>query len=303
MCMVIMKADYKKNRAFTLIELLVVIAIIAILAALLLPALAKAKENATGIACMNNNKQIMLAWSMFATDHEDRIPYASAYKSEPTWRFAWAVGNIHTDTVDGSLNFVTEGIIKEYVGNSKDVFKCPADKGMVIDAGTGQTIYKDRSYSMNIFMGGWSGWPFAMDTRWTTYRKIEEIRNPSNKWVLLDMRGESINAGNFRVDMGGYPGDGSKYGFMQDWPGVYHNNATNFSFADGHCDKQRWSDKRTLVPPDPIPYGKVSSRGNLDIAWMQERTTDEDPVKRSYVSGPMGTSKYANWPYYGYWPD
>jgi len=84
---------------------------------------------------------------------------------------------------------------------------------------------------------------------------------------------------------------------------VYHNNATNFSFADGHCDKQRWLDKRTLVPPDPIPYGKVSSRGNLDIAWMQERTTDEDPVKRSYVSGPMGTSKYANWSYYGYWPD
>ena len=131
-----------------MIELLV---IIAILAALLLPALAKAKENATGIACMNNNKQIMLAWSMFATD--------------PTWRFAWAVGNIQTDTVDGSLNFITEGVIKEYVGNSKDVFKCPADKGMVIDAGTGQTIYKDRSYSMNIFMGGWSGWPFAMDTR------------------------------------------------------------------------------------------------------------------------------------------
>jgi prepilin-type processing-associated H-X9-DG protein len=117
------------------------------------------------------------------------------------------------------------------------------------------------------------------------------------------MRGESINAGNFRVDMGGYPGDGSKYGFMQDWPGVYHNNATNFSFADGHCDKQRWLDKRTLVPPDPIPYGKVSSRHNLDIAWMQERTTDEDPVKRSYVSGPMGTSKYAQWPHYGYWPD
>ncbi|SVE00368.1 uncharacterized protein METZ01_LOCUS453222, partial [marine metagenome] len=247
-----------------LIELLVVIAIIAILAALLLPALGKAKENATGIACMNNNKQIMLAWSLFASDHEDRIPYASAWPWESTANFAWAVGVLRLTGVNEEESYVTEGIIKKYVGNSKEVFKCPADKAIITN-NRGQKIYRDRSYSMNIFMGGWSGWPFSEDRRWTTYRKIEEIRNPSNRWVLLDMRGESINAGNYRVDMAGYPGDGSKYCFQQDWPGVYHNNATNFSFADGHCDKQRWLDTRTLVPPVPIPGGRVSSRGNLDI--------------------------------------
>ena len=297
-----MRVRHRINKAFTLIELLVVIAIIAILAALLLPALAKAKENATGIACMNNNKQIMLAWSLFASDHEDRIPYASAYKSEPTWPFAWAVGVLRQTGLNEDLSFVTEGSIKKYVGNSKDVFKCPADKAIITN-NRGQKIYRDRSYSMNIFMGGWSGWPFSEDRRWTTYRKIEEIRNPSNRWVLLDMRGESINAGNYRVDMAGYPGDENQYCFRQDWPGVYHNNATNFSFADGHCDKQRWLDKRTLVPPIPIPGGRVGSRGNLDIAWMQERTTEKDPVTRTYVSsGPTG-AKYANWPYYGYWPD
>jgi len=297
-----MQVMFKKNKAFTLIELLVVIAIIAILAALLLPALAKAKENATGIACMNNNKQIMLAWSLFASDNEDRIPYASAYKSEPSWNFAWAVGVLRQTGVNQDLSFVTEGVLKKYLGFSKDVFKCPADKAIITD-NKGNHIYRDRSYSMNIFMGGWSGWPFSEDRRWTTYRKLEEIRNPSNRWVLLDMRGESINAGNYRVDMAGYPGDESKYCFQQDWPGVYHNNATNFSFADGHSDKQRWLDNRTLVPPIPIPGGKVSSRGNLDIAWMQERTTEKDPVTRNYVGGGPTGAKYANWPYYGYWPD
>jgi prepilin-type processing-associated H-X9-DG protein len=251
---------------------------------------------------MNNNKQIMLAWSLFASDHEDRIPYASAYKSEPTWPFAWAVGVLRLTGVNEDLSFVTEGSIKKYVGNSKDVFKCPADKAIITN-NRGQNIYRDRSYSMNIFMGGWSGWPFGVDTQWTTYRKIEEIGNPSEKWILLDMRGESINAGNYRVDMAGYPGDESKYGFQQDWPGVYHNNATNFSFADGHCDKQRWLDKRTLVPPVPIPGGRVSSRGNLDIAWMQERTTEKDPVTRSYVGGSPTGARYPNWPHHGYWPD
>ena len=63
-----------------------------------------------------------------------------------------------------------------------------------------------------------------------------------------------------------------------------------------------WLDKRTLIPPVPIPGGRVSSRGNLDIAWMQERTTELDPVRRSYVS-MGGLSKYPNWPHHGYWPD
>ena len=95
-------------RAFTLIELLVVIAIIAILAALLLPALAKAKQTATGAACLNNNKQLMTAWKMFATDNEGRIPYASAYYQEPTMNFSWAIGG---SPINSSQNYITKGVI------------------------------------------------------------------------------------------------------------------------------------------------------------------------------------------------
>ena len=132
---------------------------------------------------------------------------------------------------------------------------------------------------------------------------MSDIKYPSKRWVLLDMRGESINAGNYRVDMAGFRENSNKYQFRQDWPGVYHNNATMFSYADGHADKQRWYDPRTLNPPDPIPYTAVTSRGNKDIAWMQERTTEKDSVIRRYVTGPAGTMKFAAWPHHGYWPD
>ena len=146
----------KMKRAFTLIELLVVIAIIAILAALLLPALGKAKQTAHGIACMNNNRQLMLAWNLFATDNEGRIPYASAYYQEPTVRFSWAVGTVNNPTFNAEQNYISKGVIYKYVGNSDDVFRCPADTSTVKN-NKGNLVKRERSYSMNIFMGGWSG--------------------------------------------------------------------------------------------------------------------------------------------------
>ena len=103
--------EAKGKSAFTLIELLLLIYIIAFLPALLLPALAKAKQTAAGIACMNNNRQLMVAWNMFATDNDGRIPYASAYYQEPTVRFSWAVGTINNPTLNASENYITKGVL------------------------------------------------------------------------------------------------------------------------------------------------------------------------------------------------
>ena len=242
-----------------------------------------------------------MSWRLFSEDFDDRLPYASAWRSEPTWRNTWAVGSLGP-VVDNKQTFITQSVLVPYMGGSTASFKCPADKEIIQDT-RGRDIYRDRSYSMNIFVGGWSGWCFSDDTNWNTYRKMSDIKYPSKRWVLLDMRGESINAGNYRVDMAGFRENSNKYQFRQDWPGVYHNNATIFSYADGHADKQRWYDPRTLNPPDPIPYTAVTSRGNKDIAWMQERTTEKDSVIRRYVTGPAGTMKFAAWPHHGYWPD
>ena len=297
--------EAKGKRAFTLIELLVVIAIIAILAALLLPALAKAKQTATGIACMNNNRQLMVAWNMFATDNDGRIPYASAYYQEPTVRFSWAVGTVNNPTFNASENYITKGVIYKYVGNSDDVFRCPADTSMVKD-NTGRLVKRERSYSMNIFMGGWSGWAFWGDQQWQVYHTLEDIGNPSERFVLLDMRPNSINAGNYRVDMSGWPDKPNLHRFWQDYPGVYHNDATMFSFADGHCDKRRWLDDRTKNPPEDgagnIPNRKISTPNNRDVHWMQERTTRREVPQRKYIGPAYAyTAKLAGHPYWGYW--
>ena len=293
----------KTKRAFTLIELLVVIAIIAILAALLLPALGKAKQTATGIVCMNNNRQLMLAWNLFATDNEGRIPYASAYYQEPTAKFSWAVGGA---PVNSSENYISKGVIYKYAGNSDDVFRCPADTSMVKGA-NGNLVKRDRSYSMNIFMGGWSGWAFWGDQQWEVYHALDDIEDPSGRFVLLDMRPNSINAGNYRVDMSGWPNQPQLHRFWQDYPGVYHIDATMFSFADGHCEKRRWQDERTKNPPEDaagnIPNRKISTPNNKDVYWMQERTTRKENPQKEYTGPAYAyTAKLAGHRYWGYWP-
>jgi prepilin-type N-terminal cleavage/methylation domain-containing protein len=275
---------------FTLIELLVVIAIIAILAAMLLPALNKGKLKAYGVGCMNSHRQLMLAWKMYADDNSDLLLYASAIwphtAKDPD---VWVTGWMNRDPNNRSNWDINEDIANSplwsYSGKAPSIWKCPADHS-TITLPSGEKKPRVRSMSMNVWVGGFRGMDQGLSGsadgwamgggRWRVYLKTTDMTDPgpSKTFVLLDMREDSIDIGNFATDMRGWPDHPEQTGFY-DLPGNYHHLANGFSFADGHAEIHRWRHPDTMPPlrRSGTVHDTYLSPNNPDVRWLQEHST------------------------------
>ena len=257
---------------FTLIELLVVIAIIAILAAMLLPALGKARVKAQSVQCMNNLRQVMFAWRLYTDDNQGRLPFNTVFETDLTrsWCTGWLQYMVGTPDNTNRLLF-TKALMGMYLSGEANIFKCPGDRTV----NPPRSEPRVRSISMNAFFGGfWDGtsWPEieARKGTWREYRKMDQVDQPANRWVFTD-ECPTLNDG-FLVHL--MPIGTTVLplnGAMNDCPASYHAGSGALAFADGHSEIHKWKDLSTLRRTAQ-PLSPTGSSPN-DYVWLAGRTT------------------------------
>lgn len=266
---------------FTLIELLVVIAIIAILAAMLLPALSRAKQKALRVQCLSNQKQLTYAWLLYSGDFNDNLAVNANNVAINGGTVGWVDDVLSWDLPPSpsnpqnyDLSLLANALLAPYCAKAVAIYKCPGD---IYPAAKGPRV---RSISMNGQMNGYTGSDangatvlnqYGSGQNYTVFHKQSDITTPPpvSAWVFIDEHPDSINDALFHVDM--KAGDN----VWSDWPASNHGSSGALSFADGHAEAHKWTDP--AIANHPVNHTTHSAlpatAPYTDLQWLQQRTT------------------------------
>ena len=301
LCSVLRQVRDRDRRAFTLTELLVVLVTLGILATLLLPALANNQPGSTkAFQCLNNMRQLGLAWLLYSHDNHDRLVTNADGNNTPVATRNWicpAVGGSpitldwttspkNTNTVyliidQNVLGVRCTALMGNYVGKSIKIFLCPADNNLsTIQRALGWQN-RIRSCAMNGAMGDGSKW-FAPGNggNWPAFynaKKLTDMHNPgpANCWVIMDENPNSDDDTTFYVNPAAANGTGTSF---EELPGSMHGNAAGMVYADGHSDLHKWTGSVTTQAFDPTLWGYLQNVGGLDpasqndLTWLAQHT-------------------------------
>jgi prepilin-type N-terminal cleavage/methylation domain-containing protein len=287
---------YSKDRrairpalAFTLIELLVVIAIIAILAAMLLPTLAHAKTSAQITSCLNNNRQLVLAWTMYSHDNADRLAVNSDQSLPYNGTASW-IGGVSPD--NGWLDWTTDenntnyqwltqapnhALLGYLVANSVRVFACPVNGAFLSPAQRAKGWQgRCRSCAMDGAVG--DGQVYSGLTYFSTFWKAKKMSNliypgPSRSWLITDEHPDSIDDGILYTSWTYTSGTGE----FNELPGGQHNGACGIGMCDGSSIMHKWQTQVTLHPVTYTYQVDFSVSKNPDLAWISAATPRPNP--------------------------
>jgi prepilin-type N-terminal cleavage/methylation domain-containing protein len=269
-------SSFRAKNAFTLIELLVVIAIIAILAAMLLPALAKAKDKANTTQCLNNLRQLSICWTMYAGDNNDVMirNWSIGVSAAPC---SWVIGDASSDAPTTQINNIKNGKLFDY-NKSLNIYKCPSDKATIIGAGTSPRV---RSYAMSSAMN-WINISGAADCdRPDNYNpsapgprspyKTSQLTAPaaSQASLFLDEHEDSIDNGVCGI----YPLGTGATPYLGLWnvPATRHSKGGVFSYGDGHTEYLRWRGTHIFKPVAQTKFNATTPPANdPDCPRIQE---------------------------------
>lgn len=252
--------------------MLVVVAIIAIVLSLLLPAMARSKGRAKELVCLRNQQQLHLAWTLYADENNDWLPgvEAGSFAGPGKWVSGWL--DLSSSPDNTNTLYLTDPRYSQlgpYL-QTPTPYRCPSDHSLVrLEDGDHQRV---RSLSMNCWLNYRGEEPIGEDD-FRLFRKLNDIHQPSptELWVFIDERPDSINDGLFLTNLKSR----GKLAKLVDYPARWHQRGAGVTFADGHGEIKRWTDARTTPELKPAQLLRLDqpSPDNPDVAWLQDHSS------------------------------